>query len=348
MIGLWLRIVAGTFLTWVLLVSLAYGAGSLIPTASLYFLFSRETGNHLYVADTHRGNLFARASYLLDYTPFTISPDRRYLAFIRVASIQIEIVIVDLAEDQIHQTVDNIGNRIGPLAWSPDSQSLAYTSNQRGTNDLYTFNLMTSERRWLAENVAVDVISWSPDGQKIAFVSSEAAPYTICAAKVDGSTPRCLPRRGARNGANGPAWSPDGEMIAYSADYAGNTEVYLIPVECLDRPSGCEAQEQRLTSSPTIDVGPVWSPDGQHLAYVSNQGGVRGVFIMRRDGSGTRRVSPYSPGGYWTNWSPDSQSVAFLVGLLDNPQIYVADINTGDYRRLTDPGFVYQSPVWAP
>lgn len=346
--GLWQRIFAGSFVICALVVSLAYGAGRLIPTISLYFLLSHNEGNRLYVADTNRGNLSVRASYLPDYAPFTISPDGRYLAFIRVASIQIEILIVDLVEDRVHQVVDNIGNRIGPLDWSPDNQWLAYTSNQRGSNDLYTLNLQTGERHWLADNVAVDVISWSPDGQQIAFVSSQLAPYTICAVSVDGSLPRCLPRRGARNGANSPVWSPDGHTIVFSADYNGNPEIYLIPVDCLDTPLNCEKQQHQLTSTPAFDVAPVWSPDGQYIAFVSNQGGVRGSFVMNNDGSQLRRVSPYSPGGYWTNWSSDSQSVAYLVGLLDNPQIYIADIMTGAYRRLTDPAFAYLSPVWSP
>jgi TolB protein len=58
------------------------------------------------------------------------------------------------------------------------------------------------------------------------------------------------------------------------------------------------------------DVCPVWSPDGQRIAFVSDRDGPRDeyhVFTMRPDGTDVTRVSsePADSYGAQPQWSPD-------------------------------------------
>jgi tricorn protease len=58
-----------------------------------------------------------------------------------------------------------------------------------------------------------------------------------------------------------PVFSPDGKTLAFAANYEGNTDVYVIPVE--------GGQPKRLTWHPGSDYPLDWSGDGNEVAFVS-------------------------------------------------------------------------------
>jgi tricorn protease len=60
-----------------------------------------------------------------------------------------------------------------------------------------------------------------------------------------------------------PKISPDGTTVAFSADYAGNTDVYTVPV------SGGEPV--RLTWHPGADNVQGWTPDGSRIMFASSR-----------------------------------------------------------------------------
>ncbi|HVD93378.1 MAG TPA: PDZ domain-containing protein [Vicinamibacterales bacterium] len=66
-----------------------------------------------------------------------------------------------------------------------------------------------------------------------------------------------------------PAFSPDGESIAFSADYDGNTDVYVVPVG--------GGAPKRLTWHPGADVVQGFTPDGRSVLFTS----ARNVFTNR-------------------------------------------------------------------
>ena len=62
----------------------------------------------------------------------------------------------------------------------------------------------------------------------------------------------------------------------------GNWEVYVVNLD------GSELR--RLTRNPASDGLPTWSPDGRHIAFVSDRDGSWAVWVMRPDGSQQRRL----------------------------------------------------------
>jgi Tol biopolymer transport system component len=67
----------------------------------------------------------------------------------------------------------------------------------------------------------------------------------------------------------------------------------------------------QLTNSAPYFMRPVWSPDGQWLAFGLE--GTAGIEVVRPDGSG-RRILTTDPGsGYKFAWSPDSRHIAYRV-----------------------------------
>jgi Tol biopolymer transport system component len=49
--------------------------------------------------------------------------------------------------------------------------------------------------------------------------------------------------------------------------------------------------DTQLTDSTAADTCPVWSPDGEKIAFLSKRNGPREVFLMNGDGSGQQLVA---------------------------------------------------------
>ncbi len=90
---------------------------------------------------------------------------------------------------------------------------------------------------------------------KIAFVYAG----DLWVAELDGKNPRKL--TSDLGVETNPVFSPDGQWIAFSAQYEGNTDVYLIPAE--------GGIPRRLTWHPSSDIVQDFTPDGKAIAFTS-------------------------------------------------------------------------------
>ncbi len=62
-----------------------------------------------------------------------------------------------------------------------------------------------------------------------------------------------------------PVFSPDGSMIAFSGNYDGNVDVYVVPVG--------GGPPRRLTFHPGVDEAQAFTPDGRQVLFVSGRNG---------------------------------------------------------------------------
>jgi len=102
-----------------------------------------------------------------------------------------------------------------------------------------------------------------------------------------------------------PAFSPDGTLIAFSAEYDGNTDVYVIPAE--------GGVPKRLTWHPGFDIVRGFTPNGSSVLFISP----RSVFTRRHTKLFTVSVEggipeplkiPYA---YKATYSPDGTRMAY-------------------------------------
>jgi len=100
--------------------------------------------------------------------------------------------------------------------------------------------------------------------------------------------------------------------------------------------------------------GPVWSPDGRFLAFISDQDRITRIYLKEKGSTGepraiTRRNFEFlSRQGRPLSWSPDGKKIVFAAREQGRPHLYI--LNITDYSlELNDlPVDDFFSPAWSP
>ncbi|MES2124901.1 MAG: PDZ domain-containing protein [Gemmatimonadota bacterium] len=76
---------------------------------------------------------------------------------------------------------------------------------------------------------------------------------------------------------------------------------------------------RRLTSSPTLELDPVFSPDGKSIAFTGGYDGNPDVYVIAADGGTPRRLTWHPGGDAVRGWTPDGKNVVFMSGRVGPP-----------------------------
>ncbi|HWD39418.1 MAG TPA: S41 family peptidase [Fimbriimonas sp.] len=138
-------------------------------------------------------------------------------------------------------------------------------------------------------------------------------------------------------GARSLALSPDGKRIAFS--YQG--DIWVAPS------SGGRAEP--VTTNVEMDDNPVWSPDGQYLAFASTRTGNWDIFIVPADGGSTQQLTYNSGADVPSDWSPDGKYVVERASR-DSAYngLYAIDVRTGRTHKLLQDMMSVGSPHYSP
>ncbi|MGH9720369.1 MAG: CehA/McbA family metallohydrolase [Bryobacteraceae bacterium] len=235
------------------------------------------------------------------------SPDGRWLVYTAdddAKTIQLEILNVETGESHALTSDDQI--YLDPV-FSPDGRSLAYVST-RPTGHFNIYVRPIREGKWAGEEVALtpdnkyprarlyfsewDIATqpaWTPDGRQIVFVSNRGVPLG------SGDMWRMpVEPGGARKAVRvlseqtlyrtRPNVSIDGKRILYSSTAGAADEfsnLYVIPLE--------GGAPYKLTFGSHDSFHPRWSPDGEWIAYISNETGLPQLALLETYG-GERRL----------------------------------------------------------
>jgi dipeptidyl aminopeptidase/acylaminoacyl peptidase len=154
-----------------------------------------------------------------------------------------------------------------------------------------------------------------------------------------------------------PHWSPDGQHIVFSSAHRvmqppGLNVEYLVENDEIMVVATDGSNPVNLSQHPAIDIMPKWSPDGEWIAFFSNRDGFYDLYLMRSDGSGTRKVAPlrlerndpqlftlldWDAYGVNYTWLPDGKSILFQDQLID--------LESGEILRIPFP-FDKGSTAW--
>jgi TolB protein len=137
-----------------------------------------------------------------------------------------------------------------------------------------------------------------------------------------------------------PAFSPDGHDLAFSRlEKDGAWHIWIVPVQ--------GGSARRLTSGTLPEVYPRFTPDGAAIIYHTWSSEPGRIWRVPRAGGPAVPITPVSnqDDGYG-DISPNGQWLAFAHTEGESTRIYVAPVNGGVPRRLTDSASTL--PRWSP
>jgi TolB protein len=128
--------------------------------------------------------------------------------------------------------------------------------------------------------------------------------------------------------------------IVFCSNRDGNEELYMMDYD--------GHNQTRLTFNRNTDYMPAWSADGRKIAYTSYMGDKAILYLLEvYEG---KRQEIYSRGtSFAPNFSPDGKKLVFCSQEeAGNTEIYVANSNGRNVRRLTFNKSIDTAPYWSP
>jgi DNA-binding winged helix-turn-helix (wHTH) protein/Tol biopolymer transport system component len=145
--------------------------------------------------------------------------------------------------------------------------------------------------------------AWSTNGRRVFFASRNDGPFRLVARAIDGQGPSQVLTTSSNHVFPASA-AGDGRIAVTMTLASGRLAIGVV--------SAGGGQPRLLSDSPFDETSPSFSPDGEWLAYASDESGRWEVFARRlADG---RRVQVSRDGGQQPVWSGDGQWIYFRDG----------------------------------
>jgi len=182
---------------------------------------------------------------------------------------------------------------------SPSGDRLAVVVASNENNDIWIYDLVRSTLSRLTFNSAIDYFPvWSPDGERIVFLSTrdDGGLWSIAA---DG-TGQAQPLLTGLVGPRPYTFSSDGSKLVYEHD----GDLFILPMDEGSVPEKIDLTDFRETR-------PAISPDGNWLAYESDETGRSEIFVRPFPDVSNGKWQVSIDGGSWPQWNSDDTELLF-------------------------------------
>ena len=276
--------------------------------------------------------------------PFEWSRDgREILALSSRKDRRSEIALVRASDGTIRVLKAFQGAAPSRVGYSSDERYVAYdfpADGIAGARDIYLLPADGGPEVPLVQHPSEDsVLGWVPDRKMLLFARERSGSADVWAVEVEGGKPQGAPQLVKENLGRVAVMGFARSGSYYYSVPAQFQEVFLVTLD----PMSGRVLAPPAPAGPTLPTVPVWSPDGQALAYASQSPpdplGVRQArIVIRLLSSGKERIVG-TPLGQLGNlrWFPDG--LAFVAEGMDRggrAGLYRIDAQTGDSELLLE------------
>ncbi len=268
------------------------------------------------------------------YVAPVLSPDGKQIAYISTGSLLRAEVFLDLyladattgkrlkrlTKSTLDPEFEELRYAYSQGAFSPDGRYFAFTAQRQGKDVLYLYDM---RRKRVARRIDTPLQtmigpSFSPDGRKIVFSGTQGGLSDLYVIDADGTNLTQL--TDDPYGDLMPQWSPDGRQIAFVSERGPQTDLASLNLGPW-RVSLYDIELGVATVIPGQDgknLNPMWAPDGQSLAFISDRTGISQIFLydlaeqehfqLTKFVGGVLSVTENSPA---MSWAREADKLAF-------------------------------------
>ncbi len=255
------------------------------------------------------------------------------------------VSIVDLKTLDAEKIPRQDSNDFNPM-WI--GEKIYFLSDRAGAVTLYRYDPAKKQVSQLVRNSGFDIRSASAGPGGIVYDQfGELFLYDLASGKsrlidvsITGDMPEVRTRfadvsRELRNA----HLSPSGVRALFEA----HGEILTVPAS--------HGDARNLTNTPGVmEREPAWAPDGQQIAYFSDETGEYALHIRSQTGEGTAKKFPLAGGSaFYFNplWSPDSKLICFYDNQLN---VWFLDTQTGKLTKVdsNDQHDIDHEMAWSP
>ena len=224
--------------------------------------------------------------------------------------------------------------------------TIVYVKNEIGVGDLMWVDRNGTEATIHTDEGIIAEINLSPDGTEAVYHDENGNLWTL---DIVRAAPEMLLPGGPGYRRSSPVWNADGRAVTFSSNAAGSWDLYEIDVGARSDPRPLLVRDKHqfpgnwsadgevlvyvesdpetgldvwvfpageesipVANSPNNEFSPVVSPNGNLIAYVSDESGQHEVYVHSYPGGETEIAS--TGGGEEPRWSRDGGELFFTQG----------------------------------
>lgn len=208
--------------------------------------------------------------------------------------------------------------------FSPDGTRIAFAGLRNGVWDIYTVADDGRDLRQLtADSARDDYPRWTADGRITYQRGSEPCPCSAWIMDADGRNAEQIPIPG---NVLTPEPSRHGQRLAYASDIDGRSRLYV---------SNVKGTARHAITDPVSGFGdfmPRWSPSGNKIAFLRDDGNGQDLYLVHANGTDLRRLTlTPSRTEYYVSWQGDGE-LAFAAA--PPFRLWALNLGTGEEQAL--------------
>ncbi|HNU10842.1 MAG TPA: Tol-Pal system beta propeller repeat protein TolB [Rubrivivax sp.] len=225
-------------------------------------------------------------------------------------------------------------------AWSPDGRELAYVSFETRKAVVWVQNLLSGERRQLANfRGSNSAPAWSPDGRELVVTLSTSGLAQLYVMSRAGGSPRRLTSSSAID--TEAAYSPDGKQIYFVSDRGGSPQIYRV--------AAGGGTPSRVSFSGVQNISPAISPDGRQMACITRtDGGAYKLALMDLAGGGAVRTLTDTSSDESPSFAPNGRLIVYTTRERGRDVLMTTTLDGRIKTRLVSTGADMLEPAWGP